>query len=1019
MPAAGTDSEAPLPKRILLASPRRPLLDEHGFVLPLRADEALGALDLLLHRAALVVAPPWTGKTFVAEKLHSALRSHPDLPPGFGGFCARTCFETLGRESPTKPAWWESWSAGDRRASWIVDAVDEDERSGDRRIDEILGLIEDLPEETRSRLHVLFFCRESEVPPAFLERAGRLFGDWSPSCPGGLRRLRLAGLDRESARALVGDEAFERICRVIEANQLKELAALPVVLEHLRDSPSSEPIDRLEVWQGVLQNLLWQRPGRPGRTLPVPSGIEMEDRFEVVQWLAAVLTFSSLRELRVSDLEDLFPRETPGGEFRLLREAAREALRTAVFEPAGEGFRFAQDHVREWFAALALRGMPLVRARPLLTDGSGRPHPAHAGVLDLLSRIVADPGLRSWIDQEHGGIVPPSSSLPWTLEEAVRVLDRLQELARSSPWGLALWNEEHLRQIGAPGLGAEIARRLKEPLLPAEQELLLDVALAVGASRAISPAAHIVQDRAGGPRVRALAADLLARLGSAGDLAALEPWVLSPGEHDGGAEDALPMLVAAFLRTGLWDFETAAGFALSRKTGNGWLEYHLAERLNLEQAWRVAALASELGAGSYLVRRAVELIRDQGPEVRRRFFEEGLASGLGARELKAVLREDDAEWLLELARARDGKPEWLQETVYLLASREGVGRAVQFRMRQALDKWGSLRQLDEEREIWQREEAPASPSGAAAEEAADSSLGGFPAPDVDLESLPSLELEQLSSRLIEGLPPESAFPGREEDLCFLRDAIPALLLRRGQEGDAEALERLAAKHPSVRSWLDHARAQQGAEGLVAGLVRTPGSGGHVPVAQVVRLLQDGRYRLLRTHDDLQAVVREELERIAADAKNHLAMLYRPRDKSGHLHEDALQAYLHCRLGDRLGSGVLEPRPIFQNREPLAARNTRNDLKIQTTALDGRPLTLIIEVKWSDNADMPTSLVEQLGKGYLLENGLTHGIYLVGWCGRGASGLEALRTELEEQARLFRLEQPEISIAPVVLDLTWD
>jgi hypothetical protein len=322
-----------------------------------------------------------------------------------------------------------------------------------------------------------------------------------------------------------------------------------------------------------------------------------------------------------------------------------------------------------------------------------------------------------------------------------------------------------------------------------------------------------------------------------------------------------------------------------------------------------------------------------------------------------------------------------------------------------LDAWDSLRQLDEERDIWQEEEAPTLPVEAATERAMDPGLD-------DLESLSPLELEQLASRLMEGA-------SQDEDLCLLRDAIPALLLRRSGEGDAEALDRLASKHPSIQTWIDQARAQRAVEGVLVGLLHPAAPPGHVSVARVVRLLQDSRYRLLRTHDDLQAVVLEELERIAADASSHLAMLYRPRDRSGHLHEDALQAYLHCRLSDRLGSGVLEPHPIFKNRETLAARNTRNDLKIETASLDGKPLTLIIEVKWSDNDEVSTSLVEQLGKGYLLENGLTHGIYLVGWCGRGASGLEELRTGLKEQARLFRLDQPEISIVPVVLDLTWD
>lgn len=930
-----------LPQRILLSSPRRPLLDEQGFVLPLPADEVVSPSDLLRHSAALIVAPPWTGKTFVSEQLHRALS---------GELCARTCFETLGRDAPVKPLWWDGWAEGGSQARWIVDAIDEDERSGDRRIDEILGLLEEL-DEARSRLHVLFFCRESEVPPAFLKRAERLFGTWSPSRPTGLRRLRLAGLDRESARALVGADSFERVCRVIEASGLRELAALPAVLEHLKESPSAEPLDRVAIWRGVLRDLLCQRPDRPGFA---PSGVEAEDRFEVVQWLSAVLTFSSQRELRVPDLESLIPSEVP--QFRLLREAAREALRTAVFEPAGSGFRFAQDHVREWFAAFALRDMPPLRARPLLTDGSGAPNPAHAGILDLLARIGND-ALRSWIEQAHGGMAPPSGALPWTLAEALRALDTLQGLSRTSPWGLALWDEERLGRIAAPGLGEEIARRLDAPLSPPEQELLLDVALATGAAEALGPALRIVRDEGQSPRARVLAADLLVRLAADGQLASLEPWVRSWGEGDSGADSAVALLVSAFFRRGRWDFETALAFALSRDDpAHEWLQGLLAEELSLDRARRLLFAPVE---GSPLARRAVEALLRQArvpesdwllllplalgsdlgaaferhPEARRRLFLEGLArdpDGEDAWRWKTALRSEDAGWLLEVVSGRAGGPEWLWETLYSLAHGKGARRGEKQRVRQALEA-SLLDRLDRERAKWR--------SGAR--------LRKSPEPPADLPR-----------------------------------ADPGL-------------------------WLDQ-----------PGLLRSPGPAGQAPVAQVVHLLQDSRYRLLRTHDDLQAVVLEQLERIAADVSNHLAMLYRPRDKSEHLHEDALQAYLHCRLSDRLGTGVLEPRPIFHNRETLAARNTRNDLKIETTSLDGRPLTLIVEVKWSDNAGTATSLVDQLGRGYLLENGLTHGIYLVGWCGRGAAGPEALRASLEEQARFFRLEQPEISIVPVVLDLAW-
>lgn len=89
-----SDSLQSLPRRAFLASPRRPPVDGHGFVLPLPGTEALSASDLLLCSAALVVAPPWTGKTFVSDQLDNALnlaeklhrkvnleRSAPSLKP--------------------------------------------------------------------------------------------------------------------------------------------------------------------------------------------------------------------------------------------------------------------------------------------------------------------------------------------------------------------------------------------------------------------------------------------------------------------------------------------------------------------------------------------------------------------------------------------------------------------------------------------------------------------------------------------------------------------------------------------------------------------------------------------------------------------------------------------------------------------------------------------------------------------------------------------------------------------------
>jgi len=323
-------------------------------------------------------------------------------------------------------------------------------------------------------------------------------------------------------------------------------------------------------------------------------------------------------------------------------------------------------------------------------------------------------------------------------------------------------------------------------------------------------------------------------------------------------------------------------------------------------------------------------------------------------------------------------------------------------------------------------------------------------PSARLESWPAELLGRLADLLFQTFPPaqdpvrepgEAYSLGAEDDLLSLRDKIALLLFRRGLKDDQEILDRLSASHPTVRQWLDYTRAQQGADNFLEEVdLRRPAArstGAYITRSQVVKLLQDSRYRLLRSQDDLQAVVLEELQAISQDAMNHLGMLYRPKIKKAErrkrLHEEALQAYLHCRLNDRLRS-ALDPMPriIFLDREPLAARNTRNDIKIQTIAQDRQPLALVIEVKWSDNPEVSTSLIEQLAQDYLLKNGITHGIYFVGWSGvpgtwrRVAVGkppvprtsLDAWRTSLGQQVKLLSEKHQELSIVPFILDLSW-
>ena len=82
--------------------------------------------------------------------------------------------------------------------------------------------------------------------------------------------------------------------------------------------------------------------------------------------------------------------------------------------------------------------------------------------------------------------------------------------------------------------------------------------------------------------------------------------------------------------------------------------------------------------------------------------------------------------------------------------------------------------------------------------------------------------------------------------------------------------------------------------------------------------------------------------------------------------------------------------------------------------------MILEIKWSDNPTVATGLARQLGEDYLLRNGLTHGIYLVGWTGASQAWREraACETEMAEQARQFGRDHEGRRIDAFVMDLTW-
>ncbi len=275
----------------------------------------------------------------------------------------------------------------------------------------------------------------------------------------------------------------------------------------------------------------------------------------------------------------------------------------------------------------------------------------------------------------------------------------------------------------------------------------------------------------------------------------------------------------------------------------------------------------------------------------------------------------------------------------------------------------------------------------------------------------------------------------EDELRNTRGSVVAELLRR-EAGGAEALARLANADVGLRQWLDNNQARRKASAAVAGLVAAKSFVvPSIPTAEAVRLLDQADYRLVRSADDLLQAVCEVLRRIDRDIAADLPMLYsspglKNSEASGsrkHLGEDAIQAYVRRRLTDLLPA-LIQGAEVVVVREDQVRYRRRLDLRVVAPCLGGKETaTVVLELKWSDNRETEAGLEVQLGRKYLLGEGLTHGVYLVAWCGhwhRKGSGRQndriSLESHLDSQVGRYCGQGPGkgLTIRPLVLGAEW-
>jgi hypothetical protein len=731
-----------LPTRRLIRIDVRPAFDEHGFL----AEEFCAAaprVDSLFDRhAVLVVAPPWSGKTYLAGQLYRYLSDTAEGPDRslFGRNVHATLFEQQG--AATDPPWWAAWQDGTDRACWIVDALDEDARGRLKQMHGILDRIEALPNPTRDRLLLLMLARENEMPEDIRSRVEKTYGKPGGGDDGKFLILRLAPVDASIAKQIVGagSTVFDKVCTLIKQNRLESIAALPVVLEYLARQPADTKATTADVWRGVLKNLL--RDMRRERT-DTMALTPIDERFTATCRVAAALTFSGRREvdsgLGQSDapgVEDLFPL---GSTSEALRQPAREALRSAIFQRMGAYYRLAQFHVQEWFTAFGLQDVRLSRLLPLVADGEGKPFKHYQGVLGLLHKVTRHPDeVAEWIVEAHGGIPPRSDAAPLTLEDAKAALNRLLEVAKTTPY---LSPPEGLKNLDAPGLSLALAEMMSDKgRTLSERELLIDVAQAIAANETALAAQAIILDGNEDDHLRYSAAFLLHQVGAADHLRQVERFVEDASPATQYQRAMISVLIESLRGRGLWSLVKAAQYLPERDEhlvdSTAMLEYHLENEMTLEDArailraidWDALTCGDQdertrqrrrrpaRGTRNKLIVKAIELAAQQehptaddytlllpialderrtdwlrlerlnlasvfkkDMEARRKLFMAGLKRDPEAKQpgwwsWRWVLTEEDLDWLAGLCPSQARESPWLWADLLALAYRPSLPR---------------------------------------------------------------------------------------------------------------------------------------------------------------------------------------------------------------------------------------------------------------------------------------------------------------------------------------------------------
>ena len=167
---------------------------------------------------------------------------------------------------------------------------------------------------------------------------------------------------------------------------------------------------------------------------------------------------------------------------------------------------------------------------------------------------------------------------------------------------------------------------------------------------------------------------------------------------------------------------------------------------------------------------------------------------------------------------------------------------------------------------------------------------------------------------------------------------------------------------------------------------------------------------MRDADDLLEVILESLARYQAQLtqstlpRSEILWHWEGSDPKRKNFKPRDEAFLSDELARWLRDD-LNQRGVVIGREVQPRRGQRTDIYVEAVARGDfntsmQTITVVIEVKGCWNVEVRTSVDSQLVGAYLHPNGLTHGIYLVGWflCGVWTKPTNKLQSSAFDLAR---------------------